>query len=85
MDDFRRCVSNYYFSEPVADEPDNVHATSLRDVLNSPCDLVLQADAGLRMAVRKLFPKGRSRRSTSTTRTRRPESAPRIVGTGSVC
>jgi Rps23 Pro-64 3,4-dihydroxylase Tpa1-like proline 4-hydroxylase len=59
VDDFRCCVSNYYFSEVAADDQDYFHVTSFRGRPEQPVrDLVLQADAGLRMAVRKLFPKG---------------------------
>ncbi len=58
-DDLRCCVSNYYFSELPADDDEYFHVTSFRGRPEQPVrDLVLQADAGLRMAVRKLFPKG---------------------------
>lgn len=55
----RCCVSNYYFSEHPADSSDYFHVTSFRGRPEQPVrDLVLQADAALRMGIRKLFPKG---------------------------
>jgi len=58
-DDLRCCVSNYYFSEEPAEAQSYFHVTSFRGRPEQPVrDLVLQADAGLRMAVRALFPKG---------------------------
>jgi Rps23 Pro-64 3,4-dihydroxylase Tpa1-like proline 4-hydroxylase len=59
VDDQRCCVSNYYFSKQPADESNYFHVTSFRGRPEQPVrDLVLQADAALRMGVRKLFPKG---------------------------
>lgn len=58
-DDLRCCVSNYYFSPVPAEPEDYFHVTSFRGRPEQPVrDLVLQADAALRMAVRKVFPKG---------------------------
>ncbi len=58
-DAMRCCVSNYYFSEQPAESQEYFHVTSFRGRPEQPVrDLVLQADANLRMAVRALFPKG---------------------------
>lgn len=58
-DDLRCCVSNYYFSEKPADEQAYFHVTSFRGRPGQPLrDLILRADASLRMAVRKIFPRG---------------------------
>lgn len=58
-DSRRCCVSNYYFSEHPADATDYFHVTSFRGRPEQPVrDLVLKADAALRMGIRKLFPKG---------------------------
>lgn len=55
----RCCVSNYYFSAHPADADDYFHVTSFRGRPEQPIrDLALQADAALRMGIRKLFPKG---------------------------
>lgn len=55
----RCCVSNYYFSKYPADNAEYFHVTSFRGRPEQPVrDLVLQADAALRMGIRKLFPKG---------------------------
>ena len=55
----RCCVSNYYFSRFPADRVDYFHVTSFRGRPEQPLrDLALRADAVLRMAVRKVFPKG---------------------------
>lgn len=55
----RCCVSNYYFSQHPADTNEYFHVTSFRGRPEQPVrDLVLQADAALRMGIRKLFPKG---------------------------
>jgi Rps23 Pro-64 3,4-dihydroxylase Tpa1-like proline 4-hydroxylase len=55
----RCCISNYYFSQfPIGPE-DYFHVTSFRGRPEQPIrDLVLRADIFLRMAVRKVFPKG---------------------------
>lgn len=58
-DQMRCCVSNYYFSEIPADRQEYFHVTSFRGRPEQPLrDLVLRADANLRMAVRKVFPQG---------------------------
>jgi Rps23 Pro-64 3,4-dihydroxylase Tpa1-like proline 4-hydroxylase len=55
----RCCVSNYYFSRHPAAASEYFHVTSFRGRPDQPVrDLVLRADAALRMGVRKLFPKG---------------------------
>ncbi len=55
----RCCVSNYYFSKQPADVGDYFHVTSFRGRPEQPVrDVVLQADAALRMGLRKVFPKG---------------------------
>jgi Rps23 Pro-64 3,4-dihydroxylase Tpa1-like proline 4-hydroxylase len=57
--DQRCCLSNYYFSRFPADVSDYFHVTSFRGRPEQPLrDLVLQADAVLRMGLRRLFPKG---------------------------
>lgn len=58
-DGFRCCVSNYYFSEKPLLQTDSFHVTSFRGrPENKLTDLVLQADAWLRMGIRKIFKKG---------------------------
>jgi Rps23 Pro-64 3,4-dihydroxylase Tpa1-like proline 4-hydroxylase len=58
-DALRCCVSNYYFSRHPADVSEYFHVTSFRGRPDQPVrDLVLRADAALRMGIRKLFPKG---------------------------
>lgn len=58
-DQMRCCVSNYYFSEVPADQLEYFHVTSFRGRPEQPLrDLILRADAILRMAVRKIFPRG---------------------------
>lgn len=58
-DQMRCCVSNYYFSELPAEEQAYFHVTSFRGRPEQPLrDLVLRADAGMRMVVRKVFPQG---------------------------
>jgi Rps23 Pro-64 3,4-dihydroxylase Tpa1-like proline 4-hydroxylase len=55
----RCCVSNYYFSKFPAERDHYFHVTSFRGRPDQPVrDLVLQADAAIRMGVRKLFPSG---------------------------
>lgn len=55
----RCCVSNYYFSKHPAEPEAYFHVTSFRGRPEQPLrDLVLRADASLRMKVRALFPKG---------------------------
>jgi Rps23 Pro-64 3,4-dihydroxylase Tpa1-like proline 4-hydroxylase len=58
-DQMRCCVSNYYFSEIPADQQEYFHVTSFRGRPEQPLrDLMLRADAILRMGVRKIFPRG---------------------------
>lgn len=55
----RCCVSNYYFSRHPAEAEAYFHVTSFRGRPEQPLrDLVLRADASLRMKVRELFPQG---------------------------
>ena len=55
----RCCISNYYFSKIPLLETDTFHVTSFRGrPENTIGDLILQCDAWLRMAVRKVFKKG---------------------------
>lgn len=62
VDQQRCCISNYYFSRQPAERDDYFHVTSFRGRPEQPVrDLVLRADAGLRMAVRKMFPGGIAR------------------------
>lgn len=59
FDGFRCCVSNYYFSGEPLKETDSFHVTSFRGrPENKIADLVLRADAWLRMGVRKIFKRG---------------------------
>jgi Rps23 Pro-64 3,4-dihydroxylase Tpa1-like proline 4-hydroxylase len=56
---YRRCVSNYYFSESPLLESDKFHVTSFRGrPENKFADLVLRMDTFLRMSLRKVFKKG---------------------------
>lgn len=58
-DEMRCCLSNYYFSEIPCDDQAYFHVTTFRGRPEQPVrDLVLRADANLRMTVRKMFPKG---------------------------
>jgi Rps23 Pro-64 3,4-dihydroxylase Tpa1-like proline 4-hydroxylase len=55
----RCCVSNYYFSPRPYDADEYFHVTSFRGRPEQPIrDLLLRADIGARMLLRKLFPKG---------------------------
>ena len=55
----RCCVSNYYFSRKPAEANPYFHVTSFRGRPEQRLrDLVLKADITLRMALRRLFPKG---------------------------
>ena len=59
FDGYRRCVSNYYFSNTPLQESDSFHVTSFRGrPENKFSDLVLQLDTFLRMSLRKIFKKG---------------------------
>lgn len=58
-DDTRCCVSNYYFSQYPAEAKDYFHVTFFRGRPEQRLrDLVLRTDGKLRMAIRRLFPKG---------------------------
>jgi Rps23 Pro-64 3,4-dihydroxylase Tpa1-like proline 4-hydroxylase len=58
-DEQRCCVSNYYFSTEPAESQDYFHVTSFRGRPEQKIrDLVLRGDIALRMAIRKIFPKG---------------------------
>lgn len=55
----RCCISNYYFSESSLKGDLNFHVTSFRGRPEQKFrNLVLQTDAALRMAIRKIFSKG---------------------------
>jgi len=56
---FRRCVSNYYFSNTPLLESDRFHVTSFRGrPENKMADIILRVDTFLRMNLRKIFKKG---------------------------
>lgn len=58
-DGSRCCVSNYYFSSYSPEEQEYFHVTSFRGRPEEKLrDTVLQADAALRMSIRKVFKKG---------------------------
>lgn len=58
-DNYRCCISNYYFSDIPLKETDEFHVTSFRGRPNQKIiDLILRADIRLRMGIRKLFKKG---------------------------
>jgi Rps23 Pro-64 3,4-dihydroxylase Tpa1-like proline 4-hydroxylase len=55
----RCCLSNYYFSRQPAGSREYFQVTSFRARPGQPVrDLVLRADSSLRMAIRKVFPRG---------------------------
>jgi Rps23 Pro-64 3,4-dihydroxylase Tpa1-like proline 4-hydroxylase len=55
----RCCISNYYFSRQPPGSHEYFHVTSFRGRPGHPVrDLVLRADSSLRMAIRKVFPRG---------------------------
>jgi Rps23 Pro-64 3,4-dihydroxylase Tpa1-like proline 4-hydroxylase len=55
----RCCVSNYYFSERPVGRKHYFHVTSFRGRPEQPLrDWVLRADIGVRMMIRRFFPKG---------------------------
>ena len=59
MDQGRCCISNYYFSEVPLNETDKFHVTKFRGRPdNTFTNLVLDADANIRMLIRKIFKKG---------------------------
>lgn len=59
FDGYRRCVSNYYFSDSPLKDSDRFHVTSFRGrPENKISDLLLQFDTFLRMALRKIFKNG---------------------------
>ncbi|MBW2960857.1 2OG-Fe(II) oxygenase [Mesonia aestuariivivens] len=56
---FRKCVSNYYFSDQPLQQTDKFHVTSFRARPDEKLkDCVLRLDTWLRMKVRKVFKKG---------------------------
>ena len=56
---FRCCISNYYFSKQPLLKDDVFHVTSFRARPEHKFqDLVLLADTGVRMVIRKVFKKG---------------------------
>jgi len=55
----RKCVSNYYFSDFPLEESDTFHVTSFRGrPEHKLTDFFLRADTWLRMNIRKIFKKG---------------------------
>lgn len=59
VNEFRCCVSNYYFSKNPIFETDTFHVTSFRGRPNQKTrDIYLQIDNKLRMSIRKIFKKG---------------------------
>lgn len=59
VDRFRCCVSNYYFADEALRPEDSFHVTSFRGRPEQKLrDVMLQADATARMAVRRVFSKG---------------------------
>ncbi len=57
--DFRCCVSNYYFADEALRADDSFHVTSFRGRPEQKVrDIVLRADASARMALRKVFKQG---------------------------
>jgi Rps23 Pro-64 3,4-dihydroxylase Tpa1-like proline 4-hydroxylase len=59
FDGFRRCVSNYYFSNNPLYASDTFHVTSFRGrPENKFTDTILQLDTWCRMTIRKFFKKG---------------------------
>lgn len=59
VNDIRRCVSNYYFSEKSLLQSDNFHVTTFRGRPSQKVkDIFLRLDNNLRGAVRKIFEKG---------------------------
>ncbi|WP_322966082.1 2OG-Fe(II) oxygenase [Sphingomonas fuzhouensis] len=59
VNDYRRCVSNYYFSDDPLRSSDNFHVTSFRGRPEQPIiDKILQADAKLRTGIRGVLSQG---------------------------
>ena len=59
VDNVRKCVSNYYFSNEPLSSTDSFHVTSFRGrPENKITDFILQTDTWLRMNLRKIFKKG---------------------------
>jgi Rps23 Pro-64 3,4-dihydroxylase Tpa1-like proline 4-hydroxylase len=55
----RCCISNYYFSDNCLKETDKFHVTKYRGKPNDTfTNLILDADANMRMLIRKFFKKG---------------------------
>ncbi len=58
-DQYRCCISNYYFSEQSAEKDDYFHVTSFRGRPEEPVkNVILQADQQARTAVRSIFKNG---------------------------
>lgn len=59
VDNSRRCISNYYFSDYPLKENDKFHVTQYRGRPEETFkNIILDADARLRMLIRKVFKKG---------------------------
>jgi Rps23 Pro-64 3,4-dihydroxylase Tpa1-like proline 4-hydroxylase len=59
VDDYRCCVSNYYFSRYPVGDTDYFHVTSFRGRPEQRLrDALLRTDIWLRMAIRRIFPQG---------------------------
>jgi len=59
VEDERKCISNYYFSDIPLKTDDTFHVTSFRGrPENKVTDLILQFDNFIRMNIRKIFKKG---------------------------
>ncbi|MDR6144215.1 Rps23 Pro-64 3,4-dihydroxylase Tpa1-like proline 4-hydroxylase [Sphingomonas sp. SORGH_AS870] len=59
VNNFRRCVSNYYFSDNPLRDDDNFHVTSFRGRPEQPViDKILQADTKLRTGIRGILSQG---------------------------
>jgi len=55
----RCCVSNYYFAPAPLEDDEYFHVTTFRGRPEQPIrNLILRCDAAMRMAARKVFPKG---------------------------
>ena len=59
VNDDRRCISNYYFSDSPLKESDRFHVTKYKGRPEHKfTNFCLNLDAGLRMLIRKVFKKG---------------------------
>lgn len=57
--DFRKCISNYYFADEPLLKTDTFHVTSFRARPNQKLkDTILKTDTWVRMNIRKVFKKG---------------------------